>query len=159
MLSRLSITLLIACISVLASASAWPQSSPSPRDGLLVLVDHAATSAEAADTCDKRVPGSGAAIRDAHARWQAQHGTAQNNLIELMSKELQARAAARGDRDHDPAQTLGLFRAASLDKLRGSMRAMNEQQLAQFCAGYPGEFDKPAMDFMAQWLQQQSRRR
>lgn len=136
-------------------ASAWPQS---PRDGLLVLVDHAATSAEAADVCEQRAPGAGTAIRDAHARWQTQHSAAQNNLLELMLKDVQAKAESRGDSAQGADKVLALFRTASLDKLRQSMRAMNEQRIAQFCADYPSQFDKPEMDFTTLWLRERSRR-
>lgn len=74
-----------------------------------------------------------------------------------MLKQMQAAAAARGDPAQDAAAVLALFRTASLDKLRSSMHAMDAPRLAQFCAGYPSEFDKPAMDFTALWLRTRSR--
>jgi hypothetical protein len=141
----------------LAALLAAPAAAQNPREGLLVLVDHAATSAEAADRCEQRHPGTGTAIREAHARWRAQHDAAQTQMLEKMLAEVQAKAAARGDH-HDSRQVLDLLRSASLDKLRNGMSTMDAATFERFCTDYPKEFDKPAMDFTDMWLRMQSRR-
>jgi hypothetical protein len=148
-----------AALGPLPSAAQSP--AQSPADGLLVLVDHDATSAEAAQRCEQHQPGSGAAIRAAHARWREQHHAAQAQMLERMNQDIETRRAARGERTlsaQEQTQALTMFHAASLDKLRKSMGAMDAAALTQFCNAYPQEFDKPAMDFTAQWLRMRSRR-
>jgi len=146
---------LLAALSLFVAFSASAQNN---RAGLLVLVDHAATSAETATACEQRVPGSGAAIRDAYARWSQQHGAAQEGLLQSAREEVEAKTASRGDAGPGFDAVLAVFRTASMDKLRQSMQAMDAARVAQFCAGVPAEFDKPEMDFTTVWLRVMSRR-
>jgi hypothetical protein len=135
------------------------QRSGSSLDGVLVLVDHGAASQEAARACDRQAPGSGAAIQSAHTAWSAQHGAAQRALLESFHDESRARTAARGSSPPSAAQSdnaLELFRAASLDKLKQSMAAMDPARLARFCQDYPGQYAKPEMDFAAIYLRERS---
>jgi hypothetical protein len=145
----------LTALSLFVALGAWAQNN---RPGLLVLVDHAATSAEAATVCEQRAPGTGAAIREAYARWAQQHRAAQDGLLQSARQEAEAKAAALGDAGAGFEPFLALFRKASMDKLRQSMQAMDAARLAQFCAGIPAEFDKPEMDFTTLWLHVMSRR-
>jgi hypothetical protein len=158
MTSRFVFSLACTSLSCLVAACAAPEpSGGSARAGLLVLVDHGAASEEAARACDLQAPGSGAAIRNAHKAWSAQHGAAQESL--LQSLQDQARAAARGDPSAQTAQsdnTLALFRAASLRKQEQSMAAMDAGRLTRFCQDYPGQYATPEMDFTATYLRERS---
>jgi hypothetical protein len=138
-------------LGVLLATSALAQKRNNPRAGLLVLVDHAAATEEAARTCEHRLPGSGAPIRAAHAQWQVQQGVAQQALLQAFRNDMLARGGARGESPATAASgadtALLQFRAASLDKLRQSMAAMDADQLTRFCTDYPGQFATPEMDF------------
>lgn len=142
---------------VVMAVLAAPSAAQHPREGLLVLVDHAATSAEVAERCERRVAGSGPAIREAYARWHAQHHAAHTQLIDALLEQVQAGTATRGNTT-DTRQVLDQFRVASMGKLRQSMDAKDSAALEQFCTSFPAEFDKPEMDFTSMWLRRQSRR-
>ncbi len=148
MILRSVFLLASAGLSCLVAATAWAQPARgSSRAGLLVLVDHHAASEEVARACELQAPGSGAAIRGAHEAWQVQHGTAQRALLQSLRDEA---AAAPSD------NTLALFRAASLDKLKQSMAAMDAGRLARFCQDYPSQYATPEMDFTTMYLRERS---
>lgn len=147
---------LVTCCFASAVAVAQP---PHPRAGLLVMLDHAALAEDAARGCDQRVPGSGATIMAAHAAWQARHGQAHAALTQMMIEEVTAQAVARGEAADttQTGQVLQTIRNASRDKLRSSISAMAADALERFCRDYPGQYDKPEMDFTTIYLMRSSR--
>lgn len=132
---------------LIAAGASAQQPRTSPRAGLLVLADHDTASEEAARACELQARGSGAAIQSAHTAWRAEHHAAQQALLQSLRDEA---GAARSD------NTLALFRAASLDKLKQSMAAMDADQRKRFCQDYPGQYATPEMDFTTLHLRERS---
>jgi hypothetical protein len=149
MKSANAIALFLTALNTALGAS--DSAARNPRDGLLMMLDHAATSAAAAQRCDQHEPGSGESIRAAHARWHAQHHTAQMQIQQRLMADLEARRAVQPEPAGAPdaRHVLALFQTASLNKLQQSMAGLDAAALSRFCAGYPQEFEKPEMDATA----------
>jgi hypothetical protein len=135
----------LACLFLLCSivgcASAPPVVVP------IFAVDYAALSAQAAQTCDERAPGSGQRIRQAHARWQAQHGAAQEKSFQSVQEAARADALQRGLPAAPPAQLRERWRAQSLQGLKDKMAGLDPVAIGPYCERWPALFDRPDMQF------------
>lgn len=115
----------------------------------IFAVDYAALSAQAAEACDKRAPGTGQRIRQAHARWQAQHGAAQEKSFQTVQEQARASATQRGVPVAQPAQLQERWRVQSLQGLQDKMAALDSAAVRPYCERWPSLFDRPDMQFAA----------
>lgn len=137
----------LACLfllcSIIGCATAPPLVVP------IFAVDNAALSAQAAQTCDERAPGSGQRIRQAHARWQTQHGAAQEKSLQAVLAQARADAVQRGRPAAPPAQLEERWRAQSAQDLKDKMAALDPAAIGAYCERWPALFDRPDMQFSA----------
>jgi hypothetical protein len=115
----------------------------------IFAVDYAALSAQAAQACDERAPGTGQRIRQAHARWQTQHGAAQEKSSQAVQEQARAEATQRGLPLVPPAQLQARWRAQSLQDLKDKMAALDGAAISLYCERWPALFDRPDMQFAA----------
>jgi hypothetical protein len=138
-----SLPCLIALCSLFGCATSPPAVVP------IFAVDYAALSAQAAQACDERAPGTGQRIRQAHARWQALHGAAQDKSFAAVQEQARAEAMQRGLPLPPPEQRQARWRAQSLQDLKDKMTALDAAAIAPYCERWPALFDRPDMQFAA----------
>jgi hypothetical protein len=137
---------MIACLFALCST--FGCATPPPVVPIFA-VDYAALSAQAALACDERAPGTGQRIRQAHARWQTQHGAAQEKSLQAVQEQARAEATQRGLPLVPPAQLQARWRAQSLQDLKDKMAALDGAAISLYCERWPALFDRPDMQFAA----------
>jgi hypothetical protein len=133
----------------LCSLFACATSPPAPAVVPIFAVDYAALSAQAAQACDARAPGTGQRIRQAHARWQTQHAAAQAQSLAAVQEQVQAEAMQRGLPLPPPEERQARWRAQSLQDLKAKMAALDAAAVAPYCERWPDLFERSDMQFAA----------
>jgi hypothetical protein len=138
-----SLACLFALCSLLGCATSPPLIVP------IFAVDYAALSAQAAQACDERAPGTGRRIRQAHARWQTLHDAAQEKSFQAVQEQVRAEAMQRGLPLIPLEERQARWRAQSLQDLKDKMAALDAAAIAPYCERWPTLFERPDMQFAA----------